>query len=349
MAWKEKRKAKDGKIRYRIRERIDGKLVTVVKNAGQWRDLANARLTEYEKTMAAGRSNAILTARRLPIEEALDLFFKFHSGGLTPLSVRDMRYRIERIKHYWKEKMLDEINLYDIRDLLAHYRSIGDRLKYLRLLTTMFSRFQEWNEEDQGQMLGFMVKLPPLKNPARRWRKEMKPHEKKERPRERVLTPEEWQRFRTHLTPRALAICECTLRRFLRTCDIRKISYMSIVDGEIRGVQAKTGERYVVPMLDNQPKKYDFTNFRDEFLEAQKKAELHYPVGHPLHFNVRDLRRTGATWAYRKTKDLKGVSKMLGHTNTRTTELYLHIDEVDRQEIADAVDWVARGSTGGAI
>lgn len=329
MAWIDKRK------QYRVRDRVGGKIITVVKDAGIWKDIANARLTEYEKSVAAGDGNAILAARHVPIEEGCDTFFNHHSPGLTFKSARDLRYRLERIKRIWTGKVLDDITKYDVRDLLARYRSVGDRLKYLRALTTLFNRFEEWNED--GKLLGFIAKMP-AKNPAKKWRKEMKPNQKKEHPRWRVLSLQEWEKFRPHLTPRALAICELTLRRFLRTTDIKQISHLSIVGDEIRGLQKKTGEPYLIPTLDKQPKKYDFTNFRDEFLQAQIAADMNFPVDHPLHFNIRDLRRTGATWAYRKTKDIKTISKMLGHTNTKTTERYLHIDEVDRRSVADAID-----------
>lgn len=346
MAWIEKRRHQDRTIRFRIRDRIDGKKVTVVEDAGIWREIANARLTEYDKGQAASNGNAILAARRVTIEEACDLFFKHHSPGLTASSARDLGYRLKRIQRIWEGIWLDDITKYHVRDLLAQYRSVGDRLKYLRALTTLFNRFEEWNED--GKVLGFTVKIP-LKNPATKWRKEMKPSQKKEHPRERVLTLEEWQKFRPHLTKRAMAICDLALRRFLRTTDIRRITHLSIEGDQIRGLQKKTGEPFLVPTLSKQPKKYDFTNFREEFLLAQIAADMNYPVDHPLHFNVRDLRRTGATWAYKKTKDLVGISKMLGHTNIKTTIRYLHIDEVNRRAIADAIDEIAGGAPVGQI
>lgn len=63
-----------------------------------------------------------------------------------------------------------------------------------------------------------------------------------------------------------------------------------------------------------------------------------------MHFSVRDLRRTGATWAYQKTKDLVGISKMLGHTKISTTIRYLNIDETDKNRIAQVVDEMADSS-----
>ncbi len=116
---------------------------------------------------------------------------------------------------------------------------------------------------------------------------------------------------------------------------------MIIKEDVIEGLQAKTGEPFRVPVLDNQPISYDFTNFRNEFHRAQVLAKLDYPVEHPLHFSVRDLRRTGATWAYQATKDIVGISKMLGHTDLTTTQRYLGIDDTNLDTIAQAVDKVA--------
>lgn len=341
MPWLEKRLREDGTKRYRIRDRINGQKVTIVDDAGMWKDIAEARLTDLRKSIGAGPENAVLAARRLKVDEACDIFFSKHSPGLKPSSQRNVSVRLGVIKRAWSGKWFDDLTKYDVRDLLARFRSIGNSLKYLRVLTTLFHRFEEWNED--AKVLGFIVKTPHG-NPAKKWRKEMRPSQKKERPRERILSPEEWERFRQHLTKRALAICELSLRRFLRTTDIKRISHLNIVGAEIRGLQAKTGEAFIIPTLEKQPKKYDFTNFRKEFEQAKIAAGMDFPSGHPLHFTSRDLRRTGATWAYRKTKDLKGISTMLGHTNTKTTELYLHIDEADRRAIAAAVDEIARGA-----
>jgi len=333
MAWLEKRK------RWRIRDWVDGKKKTVVKDAGEWKAIAEERLTEYRKTKGAGGSPSAIWTKCLEIPEACDLFFLHHGPGLELTSQYDLKCRLGRLKRKWKDKRLDQVNLYDVRDLLATLQSTGNRMKYLRVITTMYRSFAKWNK--LKNILHYQVRLP-AENPATEWRKEMKPSEKKELPRNRVLSEAEWLRFAPHLSKRARAICELALRRFLRTCDIRKLSHLNISGDMIQGLQAKTGEPFIIPVLENQPTRYDFTNFRKDWLKAQVMAGMNYPVEHPLHFNVRDLRRTGATWAYKRTKDLVGISRMLGHTNTETTLRYLNIDEADRMAIAHAVDGMAR-------
>jgi integrase len=87
-----------------------------------------------------------------------------------------------------------------------------------------------------------------------------------------------------------------------------------------------------------QPTRYDFTNFKREFHAAQVAVGMDYPTGHPLHFTIKDLRRTGATWAWRETKDLASISAMLGHKNWSTTKRYLHITDADTAKIAAVMD-----------
>lgn len=46
-------------------------------------------------------------------------------------------------------------------------------------------------------------------------------------------------------------------------------------------------------------------------------------------FTFHDLRHTFATAFYRKSKDLKRIQQILGHSNTKTTEIYLNLTDAD--------------------
>jgi integrase len=166
----------------------------------------------------------------------------------------------------------------------------------------------------------------------------MKASEKEEIPDDRVLSVDEWHQFAPHLTARAREICQVALGRFLRLSDIKKITKLAIAEGSIKGVQGKTGFAFKIPTIANQPQRYDFTNFRRDFKRAQITAGMNKPANHPLHFSPKDLRRTGATWAYRETRDLAGISRMLGHRSERTTRRYLHITDVDISAITTVID-----------
>ncbi len=362
MAWLERRRSEEGKIRYRLRERFGADKITVIKDLGIWRANAEEWKVKFTTAVKAGFKftapievaviDAFLKAkaeginlpnemRRLSIVEMCDIYdekcgpdFKGFGSKDSRSAYNHLRRRLERLKIKWTEKYADEITKFDVRDLLSGY-SVGTRMRMIGAYGAMFRRFYEWQEE--GNILPWKVLMPPY-NPFSKFRKELKPAQKKELPDTRVLSPEEWARFRQYLTPRARVICEMALRRFLRMADIKAINVNSMVNGQIRGIQEKTGFEYNVPAMNNHPKRYDFTNFRKEFQEAQKKSGLFYAEGHPLHFSLKDLRRTGATWAYRKTKDLAGISAMLGHQEISTTQRYLNIDTADRETIARAVD-----------
>ncbi len=304
----------------------------------------------YDLLLRMSRNQDIVTEleHRMLIDEACNTYLAIHGpslkGGVQTGSrcpYQNLVYRLNVIKRTWNERYYDTITKYDVRDLLKPCKTPSTALKYLGTLSHMYRSFQFWNEE--GNVLKMKVKIPTV-NPAARWRAQMKPHQKKELPRTRVLSPKEWSEFKIHLTPRCRAICEIALRRFLRLADIRQISQMMIKGDIIEGLQQKTGEKFSIPVLANQPTSYDFTNFKREFHAAQIAAKLDYPVNHPIHFTVRDLRRTGATWAYQKTKDLVGISRMLGHTKITTTIRYLSIDESDMARIAKVVDNLAESS-----
>lgn len=368
MPWVEKRG------RYRLRDRIDDKLVTIIPDLGIWKTPADAWLVEYKKAVSLGFipeppiTVAIVAAFNkakaaglesadqrvsLPIDEFCDLYLEHHGpslkGGKTDhhkSNYYNLKCRLGVIKGAWKGKNSDQITKLHVRDFLARFNTIGTRLKYLATISHMYTTFEEWNEEPE--ILKYAVKLPPF-NPAKKWRKKMKAAQKRQPSDTRVLSPEEWDTFKVRLTPRAYAICDIALRRFLRPADIKKISHLNISGGIIQGIQQKTGEPYAVPTMGDQPTSYDFTNFRREFHAAQVAAGMDYPVGHPLRFTVRTLRRTGATWAYRETRDLVGISKMLGHRKIETTIRYLNITDADIIAIAAAVDRLAnRKRLGGA-
>jgi integrase len=366
-AWTEPRRASDGSKQYRLRDRINNKKQTIIKNVGSWKAIAEAAKVNYIKAVgmgftfkppitvaeiegflqakAQGREND--TSRRLPIEEMADLYLKLHGpslkGGVSDdyrSPYNGLRYRMEQIKQgCWAGKYADEISKLNVRDFLSQFKTVGTRMRWISVLRHMFGFFEGLNEEGAPE-LGGPVRLPRF-NPVSKWRKQMKPHEKLELPDKRVLSHQEWARLMQHASARIKPILEVALQRMLRLAEIRKITHASIVDGHIKGLQEKTGGEFSVPIIAGHSQKYDLTNFVREFRTAQERAGLLYPPEHPLHFSIKDLRRTGATWYYNKTKDLRRVQKMLGHKKLSMTERYLHISDVDLQEAADTMDALA--------
>ena len=352
---------------YKLRERIDGKKTTIIKNVSRWREIAMIAKVNFDKAVGMGfiftppitvadvegflkakseGKEYDIGARKLSIEEMCDLYMKLHGpslkGGANPhysTPYYGLTKRMKQVKAFWGGKYADEIGKLNVRDYLAQFNTVGTRIRHLVVLGHIFRSFEDWNEEKIPELNG-PLRLPKH-NPAKLWRKQMKSHEKLELPDTRVLTYEEWSKLWRHLTPRSRAICEVALQRFLRKADIKKISHASIVNGQIKGVQQKTGGEFSVPIIGSHSQKYDFTNFEREFERAQEAAGLLFPPDHPLHFSLKDLRRTGATWYYNRTKDLRRVQKMLGHRKLSTTERYLHISDVDIAEVARTMDALA--------
>lgn len=361
MAWLHKNK--NGQ--WRLLDRRNGKIVTLLKRLGAHKGLAESAKVRLGEAMNMGFTfdpptampavEAFIKARkegkefdgysrRLPIEEMCDLYLRIHGPDLKGGVSHDYRSayyglqkRLEQIKRSCLAgKCADEITKFDVRDFISQFNTVGTKMRWIAVLGHMFRYMEVLNEDDPKRIKG-PVRLPKY-NPVTKWRATMKPQDKREDPDTRVLTRQEWAQFSQYLTPRCKAICEVALARLLRKSDIRRICHASIENGHIVGIQQKTGSRFSVPVMGNQSVRYDFTNFVREFKQAQVAAGLDYPSDHKLHFSFKDLRRTGATWYYNKTKDLRRVQKMLGHAKLSTTERYLHISEVDLAEAARTMD-----------
>jgi integrase len=60
--------------------------------------------------------------------------------------------------------------------------------------------------------------------------------------------------------------------------------------------------------------------------------------GDPQGYGTHSLRRTRATLIYRKTKNLRAVQLLLGHTKIESTVRYLGIEVDDALEMAECVE-----------
>jgi integrase len=53
---------------------------------------------------------------------------------------------------------------------------------------------------------------------------------------------------------------------------------------------------------------------------------------------IHNLRHTCGTRLYEETRDLQVVAKHLGHSSTKTAEIYAHLADSDYREAVDALD-----------
>ena len=58
----------------------------------------------------------------------------------------------------------------------------------------------------------------------------------------------------------------------------------------------------------------------------------------PYHYGTHTLRRTKATLIYRRTKNLRAVQLLLGHTKLESTVRYLGIEVDDALEMAEQTE-----------
>lgn len=104
MAWLDKRKRADGTYRYRIRDRINGEIQTVVENAGFWLGIANKRLEQYEKEKAGQPA----PVEEKEIDAALEEMLK--AKRREPHTVYMYRLAVAAYREHSKHRLVKEIS-----------------------------------------------------------------------------------------------------------------------------------------------------------------------------------------------------------------------------------------------
>ena len=163
---------------------------------------------------------------------------------------------------------------------------------------------------------------------------------------------------------RDLAIFNLAIDSKLRSCDLLKLRLRDISTGEgiakrARVMQQKTG----------QPVQFEITKQTRECLRSWiRQAELHFdgylfpsrlrPSYHlstrqysrlvkewvsmiglePAIYGTHSLRRTKATLIYKRTKNLRAVQLLLGHTSIESTVRYLGVEVEDALEMAEQTE-----------
>lgn len=163
---------------------------------------------------------------------------------------------------------------------------------------------------------------------------------------------------------RDLALFNIALDSKLRGCDVVKLMVNDVLHGgEV------LSRSMVMQQKTHQPVRFEITDQTKRSLQAWiTKADLHqgqylFPsrnhdsphistrqyarivkswvkmVGlDPRDYGTHSLRRTKASFIYRKTKNLRAVQLLLGHTKLESTVRYLGIDVDDALEIAEQIE-----------
>lgn len=163
---------------------------------------------------------------------------------------------------------------------------------------------------------------------------------------------------------RDLAMFNLALDSKLRACDLMTLRVADIAQGDriqsrARIIQRKTGRPVQFEITEQtrrsveqwigiaglRPPDFLFPSRRvkSKHLSRRQYARIVdrwvSEIGlDPSQYGTHSLRRTKASLVYRKTKNLRAVQLLLGHTSLESTVRYLGIDEDDALEISKQIE-----------
>ena len=163
---------------------------------------------------------------------------------------------------------------------------------------------------------------------------------------------------------RDLALFNLAIDSKLRACDLLSLRVSDVASG--KEVQSRA---IVRQKKTKRPVRFEITSRTrksvGELIEAQDLNENHYLFSSRLHnsphlsprqyarivetwvssigldpaaYGTHTMRRTKATLIYRRTKNLRAVQLLLGHTNLDSTVRYLGIEIDDALEMSEQID-----------
>jgi integrase len=181
------------------------------------------------------------------------------------------------------------------------------------------------------------------------------------------LKPKEiWSiRIRLHLAAnsRDLALFNVALDSKLRGCDLVRLKVCDVYQGSCVAARA-----IVMQQKTHRPVQFEITEATREalanwigsgydrgacYLFPGRRADSHLSVRQyativkrwfasigldPSRYGTHSLRRTKATLIYRRTKNIRAVQLLLGHTKLESTVRYLGIEVDDALEIAQQIE-----------
>lgn len=135
----------------------------------------------------------------------------------------------------------------------------------------------------------------------------------------------------------------------LRLSEISHL-HMNDREGNLLRVLGKGGKSRIIPMNKTLVETLDGIEAENEHgfyfpnPYSQEPRSISYVAKHikeflPRKYGAHSLRHRAASVAYGKTKDIRAVQELLGHSNVATTQLYTAITSDDLLAVADATDW----------
>lgn len=283
----------------------------------------------------------------LTISEAFEILWKAHlsykASGRTYMANRKAWCKSIGHRHLHTINEIDIIKHKEER--LNAGKGLGTVFHDHGLITLLFSKFYAWKRKGiavEGIDMR-MIELPrehPTIGIVR----------KKSPPRTTVITPNEFSRLIEHATDRLRDIIYFAIDTGIRQGDLLKLKVgnYNLTTNQIEFVQRKTGKWLSIPVTSRVQKIItdaaksgmtyilDAVNFDGDWRKAKKRAGLR-------HIQFRDIRRTGASEAYRVCKDPRKVRDLLGHASERTTmDVYVVTKKEDLRPVVKHLEKVFR-------
>ncbi len=263
---------------------------------------------------------------RLKIEDAIRIFWDNYWKHLATSSTTKAHKK--RLLFFFRDRFIDTISKADIEEFRRYLKTdgLGEQTinKAQMLLSRMFTKLLEYKEGGFAHGMDFRKLTIPTKNPCALV---PKPRVKK---REQVITKEILDRVRYYADDDLTDIINMLLYTKLRPGDLQRITHENIdlQRHRMSGVQHKTIttrnpsgvpfmialdqklEDIILPRLANTKPGTPLFPFKN----MQKRWKFVREKAHALHVQLRDIRRTAATYLLDNGTDPHTVREGLGHT-----------------------------------
>lgn len=287
--------------------------------------IAEFELRNIRNKIALGKFSIEAPTVPMTFQEVAALYISIYGAKKPPTALRDLKYRIEGLSAHFGPFCLHEIKAKGTPNSVEVWRET--RLKSVTFATVnreqaVLSSLFNWAQECNAlETLEKKILLNPnCPNPCEYVSKPSERH----RRRTRVMSPEEWDRLKLHLSERLLDHCYMALYSTLRLKDISMLAGAEIKGDILRKLQAKTGQEYQLPFTESLRTIAQRISARPYYgaWSVQKDFREACQAAHVKDLTFRDLRRTSVTYL-----DKLGVRDTVqrdraGHSDSKTTELY---------------------------
>lgn len=287
---------------------------------------------------------------RLKIEEAMHIFWEKYWQFLP--TAKSTRKHKQRILTFFKGQFIDVISKADIEDFRRSMVNQGLQQATINqahmLLSRMFTKLREYKDGKHAHGVDYSKLTIPSHNPCA-----LVPRTRVKK-RTQVATKAEFDRLRYFADDDMTDILNMLLYTRLRPGDLQRLTSneIDLQRGKIVGIQNKTittrnpsGVPFMIPinqqisdmvlprLARTKPGEplFPFKNMQKRWKELREKAGV-------LHIQMRDFRRTAATFLLDNGVDPQTVAEGLGHTSLKMLPTYTPRTIVHQQKSMELLE-----------